>query len=66
MLIRTFFTTFLSVVDFVAPIKSFRVKSNNKPWFNVLNPICNHEQNYKKSKQSGKEIDKGNFRCPKL
>ena len=48
--------------------RTLRVKSNTKSWFDidVLNAIQNYYKHYKKLKQSGKEIDKGNFKCAKL
>ena len=44
------------------------MKPNTKPWFNIdiLNAIQNRDNHYKKFKRSGKEIDKGNFKCAKL
>ena len=65
---QDFVTKFLCVVDFVAPIRTSRVKSNTKPWFenDVLNAIRNHDKHYRKFKRSGKEVDKGNFKCAKL
>ena len=50
-----------------SPIRTSRVKSNTKPWFDidVLNPIRNHDKHYKKIKQSDKEIE-DNFRYLKL
>ena len=48
--------------------RTLRVKSNTKSWFDidVLNAIQNYYKHYRKLKQSGKEIDKGNFKCAKL
>ena len=58
-------TKFLFVVNFVAPIRTLRMNSNAKPWFDndVLIAIGNCDKHYKKFKQSGKEIAKGNFKC---
>ena len=49
---QDFVTKFLSVIDFVAPIRTLRVKSNTKPWFdtNVLNAIRNRDKHYRKVK----------------
>ena len=65
---QEFVTKSLSVIDFVAPIRTLRVKSNTKPWFDidVLNAIRNCDKHYRKFKRSGKKIDKGNFKCAKL
>ena len=65
---QEFVTKFLSVIDFVAPIRTLRVKSNTKPWFyiDVLNAIRNCDKHYRKFKRSGKETDKGNFKYVKL
>ena len=61
-------TRFLSAVDSVSPIRTLRVKSNTKPWFDidVSNAIRNYDKHYKKFKQSGKETEKYNFRYVKL
>ena len=42
-----FVTTFLSAIDFVAPIKTLRIESNITPWFDidVLNAIQNRDKN---------------------
>ena len=44
------------------------MKSETKRWFHidVLNGIRNRDKHYNKSKQSVKEIDKGNFKYAKL
>ena len=65
---QDFVTKFLFVIDFVAPIRTLRVKSNTKLWFDidVLNAIRKRDKHYKKFKQSGKQIHKGNFKCAKL
>ena len=57
---QDFITKFLSAVDSVSPIRTLRVKSNTKPWFDidVLNAIQNRDKLYKKFEQSGREIDK--------
>ena len=65
---QDFVTKFLSAVDSVSPIKTLRVKSNIRPWFDidVLNAIQNRDKHYKKFKQSGRETDKDNFKYAKL
>ena len=65
---QEFVTKLLSVINFVAPIRTLRVKSNTKPWFDidVLNAIRNCDKHYRKFKRSAKEIDKGNFKSVKL
>ena len=55
---QDFVTKFLSVIDFVAPIRTLRVKSNTK--------ARNRDKHYRKVKHSGKEIGKRNFKCAKL
>ena len=47
-----FVTKFLSVINFVAPIKTLRVESNTKPWFdidilNALNKCFKSQNRYK-------------------
>lgn len=66
MLIR-FAAKFLSAVNFIAAIKTFRLKSC-KPWFDVgvLNVIQNRDKHYRKFQESGKETDKGKFKCAQL
>ena len=61
---QNFVTKFLSAFDPVSPIRTIRVKSNTKPWFDidVLNAIQNCHKHYKKFKQSGRETDKDNFK----
>ena len=63
-----FLTKFSSVIGFVAIVRTLRVKSNTKPWFNidVLSAIGNRDKHCKKFKQSGKEIHKDSFKCAKL
>ena len=65
---QDFVTKFFSIIDFVAPITTLRVKSNTKPWFDIdgLNTIWKRDKHYRKFKRSGKEIDKGNLKCEKL
>ena len=65
---QDFVTKFLSVIDFVAPIRTFKVKSNTKPWFviDALNTMWNCDKHYRKLKQARNKIDKGNFKCAKL
>ena len=65
---QDFVTKFLSAVDFVLPIRTLRVKSNTKPWFDidVLNSIQNRNKHYKNFKQSGRETDKDNFKYARL
>ena len=65
---QDFATKSLSVVNFVVPIRTLRVKPNIKPWFDIdiLNDFLNFYTNYKKYKRSGKEINKSNFKCAKL
>ena len=61
-------TKFLSVIDFVAPITDLRMRSNNKPWFDIcgLNAICNRDKHQSKFERLDKEIDKGNFKHAKF
>ena len=63
-----FATKFLSVISSLAPIRTFRAKSNTKPWFDidVLNVIQNRYKHYRKFKRSGKQIENDNFDCTKL
>ena len=65
---RTFVTKFLSTVDSVSPMRTWRVKSSNKTRFDidVLNAIRTRDKHYKKLKQSGQEIDKDNLKYAKL
>ena len=65
---QDFVTKFLSVIDFVAPNRTLKVKSNTKSWFDidVLNDSGNPGKHRQKFKRSGKEIDKDNFKCAKL
>ena len=58
---------FLSVINFLTPIRAIRAKSNSKNLFSihVLDAIQNCDKYYKKFKQSGKEIGKGNFKSAK-
>ena len=62
-----FVIKFLSSVDSVSSIRTLRVKSNTKPWFDtdVWNAVEYLDKHYKKFKQSGKEIDKNNFKYAK-
>ena len=65
---QDFVAKFLSVIGFVPPIGTLSIKSNTKPLFDidVLNAMRNRDKHHKKSKRSGKEIEKGNFKCAKL
>ena len=65
---QDFVTNFLSAVDSVSPIRTSRVKSNTKPWFDidVLNVIQNHDKHYKKFKLSGRKTDKDYFKYARL
>ena len=65
---QDFVTKFLFAVDSVSPIRTLRVKSNIKPWFDidVLIAIWNRDKHYKKFKQSGRETDKDNFKYARL
>ena len=67
MLMRTLFSKLLSVINFVVPIRTLRVKSNTKLWFDIeiLNAIRNRDKHYKKFKWSIKKTGKGNFKCKK-
>ena len=58
----------LSVIDFVAPIKTLRVKFNTESRFdiNLLNASQNRKNHYKPFKRPGKETDKRNFKYEKL
>ena len=64
---RTLFSKLLSVINFVVPIRTLRVKSNTKLWFDIeiLNAIRNRDKHYKKFKWSSKKTGKGNFKCKK-
>ena len=64
---RTLFSKLLSVINFVVPIRTLRVKSNTKLWFDIeiLNAIRNRDKHYKKFKWSIKKTGKGNFKCKK-
>ena len=57
---QDFVTSFLSEINFVAPIRTLRVKSITKTRFDidVLNAIRNCDKHYRKFNRSGKEIDK--------
>ena len=59
----TFVVKFLSEINFVAPIKAQRVKSNTKPWFNIdfLNAIWNREKYYKNSKDHARKLTRAIF-----
>ena len=63
-----FVTKFLSAIDSISPIRTLRVKSYTKPWFDIdaLNAIRNRHKHYKKFKQSGKGTDKDNFKYAKF
>ena len=65
---QDFITKFLTALDSVSPIRTLRVKSNIKPWFeiDVLNTIRNRDKHYKKFKRWGRETDKDNFKHAKL
>ena len=55
----------LILSDSVAPIRTLRVKSNAKRWFDngIVNAIWNRDKHFKIFKLSGKEIGNGNFKC---
>ena len=55
---QDFVTKFLSATDSISPIRTYRVKSNTKPWFDidVLNTIRNRDMHYKKIKKARKLI----------
>ena len=57
---QDFVTNFVSEINFVAPIRTLRVKSITKTRFDndVLNAIRNLDKHYRKFNRSGKEIDK--------
>ena len=46
-----FVTKPLSVINFVEPIRTLRIKSNTKPWFDIdfLNAIQNRDKHHKKN-----------------
>ena len=48
-------TKFLCIVDFVAPIRTLKVKSRTKPYFDIdyLNVIRNRDKHYKKIQSIG-------------
>ena len=53
-------TKFLCVFDSVAPIRTLRVKSNTKPWFDirVSNSVQNHDKHYKNSNNEARKLKK--------
>lgn len=55
--------TLLSAVNSVPPIRTLKVKSTTKPWFDidVLNAVQNCDKNHKTFSRSGKGIDNDNF-----
>ena len=57
---RDFASKYLHVVDSISPIRTIRVKSKSKRWFDidVLNTIQDLDKYYKKLKLSSKEIEK--------
>ena len=59
-----FISIFLSVIDSIAPLKSVRVKSNTKPWFDteIFDAIQVRDKAYKRYKRFGKETDKDSFK----
>lgn len=61
---KDYTTNFLDAVNSVAPIKTIRVKYNTQPRFNIdiLNAIQNRGNHDKKFRQSGKEINKDDFK----
>ena len=65
---QDFVTKFFSETDSFSQIRTLRVKSNTKPWFDidVLSAIRNCDKHYKKFKQQGRETDKGIFKYAKL
>ena len=65
---QDFVTKFLSVIDFVAPIRTLRVKSNTRTWLDmdVLNTSRNRHKHYKKLERSGKEIYKSKINYANL
>ena len=65
---QEFITKFLFAVDSVSPIRTLKVKSYTKPWFeiDILSAIRNRDKHYKKFRQSDRESDKDNFRYAKL
>ena len=60
----TLLLSLLSAVHSVSPIRTLRMKSNTKPWFDidVLNAVRNRNKHYKKMKQSGRDTEKDNFK----
>ena len=65
---QDFVTKFLSAVDSVSPIKTFKVNCNSKPCFGIdfVNAIRNRYKHYKNFKQSGRTADMDNFKHAKL
>ena len=61
-------TKFPSTVYSLARIKTFKVKSNTKPWFgtDVVNAISTRHKRYTKFKQLDKGIDKRKFKYAKV
>lgn len=57
---RDFASKYLHVVDSISPIRTIRVKSKSKRWFDidVLNTIQDLDKYYTKLKLSSKEIEK--------
>ena len=57
---RDFTSKYLHAVNSISPIRTIRVKSKTKPWFDVdvLNTMQNLDKHFKKLKLSSKEIEK--------
>ena len=55
-------------INFIAPSKKIREKTNSKPWFDnqILSAIQRRDKLYKKFKHSGLETDTDNFKVAKM
>ena len=63
-----FIYRFVEAINFIAPSKKIRVKSNSKPWFDnqIVSAIQRRNKLYKKFKNSGLETDEDNFKVAKM
>ena len=55
-------------INFIAPSKKIRVKTNSKPWFDnqIVSAIQRRDKLFKKFKHAGLESDKDNFKVAKM
>ena len=63
-----FIYRFLGAINFIAPSKEIRVKTNSKPWLNnqIVSAIRRRDKLYKNFKHSALETDKDNFNVAKM